>query len=840
MTSRAILNGWPLGGGSRLPIAIAPGPLPDGATLPPVDPPTPVATALSQGAYNAFMEVSYAPAFTFINRMKSSDENGPWTDNPPLSAFGYPTAFPNGKTSTRSQFSFRRPTTGALDFVVRNNGTDLQYSLEFAEGLTLVSSTPNRRVYRLAAIPGQRYARIGIQITGVSVWPDYRANEPMATRDGIAIYELEREADYLAGVEFYSDYVREMARSTGKRWMECQKTNNSVVKTLADRTPVGNCSYSQEAVRGGYPLETMVALCNAAKAYPGSRFKVAWFCIPHDSNEEYQRWFINYVRANLDPAITPRFEWSNEVWNPGFGLQNGHAVKTARDINPNWAEPEGYAILSARLALLVKEIYGADFSRVSVVFARSSEIKESYLNSTAGFDYLGVKPGDLFTAGASGFYNDGGWQAATASTATPDQIALAEQIRDNWEAQSPDPAQRPFSPAFVSQYREGTGLGLPNLSTGVQVIENSRLFGIWLMGVGIHHHVGYEGQLPHVTAIALGGERGARVNRMLSQLSSTPAISGLNTGSYLYWFYRELRKNGMTAHNYFNDYGILDWSSSWPTKPDPFQPDTGLAAFYDWLQTNAPPLLFVLKMMGSATIPLGVPFTRKFFSFGGHEGLEPLVARSPLIPGTTFTRLPGLASALSGTANAEGDYPLVLSRKDGAGNEITETFMLKVRAQAGFRAFRTFCDLNARGDDPSNSFMRAGCSEIEFMEADLVTPIARDPMNWSATSTSPFGINPPSRLVDGDKTVSFISQNNNGQPTNATIDVGEGYLIRPGGVRFYNAVESDDLSFKRLQKIEAAAGPNGTYVQLAGVSNLTYTTVSGNLKVSNVIPFVYP
>jgi hypothetical protein len=62
---------------------------------------------------------------------------------------------------------------------------------------------------------------------------------------------------------------------------------------------------------GGYPLEVMVMLANAADASPH-------FNMPAHSDDEYVVKFAEYVRAQLKPDLPVSVEYSNEVWNWGF------------------------------------------------------------------------------------------------------------------------------------------------------------------------------------------------------------------------------------------------------------------------------------------------------------------------------------------------------------------------------------------------------------------------------------------------------------------------------------------------------------------------------------------
>ncbi|HWO15067.1 MAG TPA: hypothetical protein VNN80_36440 [Polyangiaceae bacterium] len=62
---------------------------------------------------------------------------------------------------------------------------------------------------------------------------------------------------------------------------------------------------------GGYPLEVMVGLANAAKASPH-------FNMPADSDDEYVLEFARRVKQELSPELPLSVEYSNEVWNWTF------------------------------------------------------------------------------------------------------------------------------------------------------------------------------------------------------------------------------------------------------------------------------------------------------------------------------------------------------------------------------------------------------------------------------------------------------------------------------------------------------------------------------------------
>ena len=92
------------------------------------------------------------------------------------------------------------------------------------------------------------------------------------------------------------------------RFMDWQKTNNSCVQSWSKRTRP--TSYTQASV-SGVAIEYLVDLCNELGADP-------WFCIPHQSDSDYQDRFAQLVKGRLAPDRKVYVEYSNEVWNAMF------------------------------------------------------------------------------------------------------------------------------------------------------------------------------------------------------------------------------------------------------------------------------------------------------------------------------------------------------------------------------------------------------------------------------------------------------------------------------------------------------------------------------------------
>ncbi len=110
------------------------------------------------------------------------------------------------------------------------------------------------------------------------------------------------------------------------RFMDFMRTNNSEIKTWADRPKMEDSNWSTH----GVPLEMMCDLANRMACDP-------WFCMPHEADDEYVRKFARQASELIDRDRKVYIEYSNEVWNGGFrahtysaerGRQLGFAEKT--------------------------------------------------------------------------------------------------------------------------------------------------------------------------------------------------------------------------------------------------------------------------------------------------------------------------------------------------------------------------------------------------------------------------------------------------------------------------------------------------------------------------------
>ncbi|AEE50534.1 T9SS type A sorting domain-containing protein [Haliscomenobacter hydrossis] len=96
------------------------------------------------------------------------------------------------------------------------------------------------------------------------------------------------------------------------RFMDWLRTNNSEVKTWAERTPMNHYTQTKNS---GVAWEYIIELCNITN-------KNAWINIPHQANDQYMQELAKLLKEKLNPNLKIYLEYSNEVWN---GIFSQHA-----------------------------------------------------------------------------------------------------------------------------------------------------------------------------------------------------------------------------------------------------------------------------------------------------------------------------------------------------------------------------------------------------------------------------------------------------------------------------------------------------------------------------------
>lgn len=173
------------------------------------------------------------------------------------------------------------------------------------------------------------------------------------------------------------------------RYMDFMQINNSTQVKWTDRPQVTDANYSSK----GVPLELLVDLANRLNTD-------AWFCIPHQADDDYVKQFALYVKKNLKPELRAWVEYSNEVWNGGFD-QNDYAGKAGQRLrfaDKLWEAAWKYnAYRSVQIFKIWAEVYGGhdQLIRVLASQAASAYVSDQILNfqnAAASADVLAIAP----------------------------------------------------------------------------------------------------------------------------------------------------------------------------------------------------------------------------------------------------------------------------------------------------------------------------------------------------------------------------------------------------------------------------------------------------------------
>lgn len=171
---------------------------------------------------------------------------------------------------------------------------------------------------------------------------DYIRDISVVHEDHVDLYE--------AGAVFNPDWLDVVSDSRELRFMDWMGTNGATIDSWDDRAEVTDAIWRS---KGGVPVEIMVQLANEAGVDP-------WFNMPHTADDDYIREFATYVRDNLDPELTARVEFSNEVWNFAFTQAHWAQDKSIEE----WGE-DAYLDYQAMRATQVAVIWEDVFSETT-------------------------------------------------------------------------------------------------------------------------------------------------------------------------------------------------------------------------------------------------------------------------------------------------------------------------------------------------------------------------------------------------------------------------------------------------------------------------------------------
>ena len=194
---------------------------------------------------------------------------------------------------------------------------DLEYI-----GAQILEQRKGRQLIEVAAAEGNGFAQVFLLIS--------RSKKSNHVRN-IRIVREDQLKAFQAGDIFNEAFLDKMKDFTLLRFMDWMGTNGSVVTSAQNRRKVSHASWTTENAwigtrRPGVPIEIVVALANRIGAD-------AWINIPHNADDALVREYAEIVRSHLDPRLKVYVEYSNEVWNFGFG-QAQFAFDTA---NARWS-----------------------------------------------------------------------------------------------------------------------------------------------------------------------------------------------------------------------------------------------------------------------------------------------------------------------------------------------------------------------------------------------------------------------------------------------------------------------------------------------------------------------
>lgn len=167
----------------------------------------------------------------------------------------------------------------------------------------------------------------------------------------IKLLRKEHEALDRAGALFNPDWLASIADARQIRFLNWMQANSSGQKRWANRPRLEDATWASHR---GAPVEVMVRLANEIGADP-------WFTMPHQADEDYNRAFATYVRDHLDPRLKAHVEYSNELWNRGFGQTKdliAAAKRTSGATHNKLVAQRSFEIME-----IWRDVFGADADR---------------------------------------------------------------------------------------------------------------------------------------------------------------------------------------------------------------------------------------------------------------------------------------------------------------------------------------------------------------------------------------------------------------------------------------------------------------------------------------------
>ena len=184
---------------------------------------------------------------------------------------------------------------------------------------------------------------------------DIRSTDPGNPLRNLRVVPVATGGSAPAGT-FQPAFLDRWSQFKSFRYMDWADTNNSDISTWNQRAKPTDFTQAGR----GVSLELQIEHANTTGTDP-------WFNLPHLADDAYFREAATLIRDRLDPGLTARIEYSNEVWNANFE-QSDYATEQGRAENvpgrrDNLARLQWYSNRSVEMFDVFEDVFtdgGAD------------------------------------------------------------------------------------------------------------------------------------------------------------------------------------------------------------------------------------------------------------------------------------------------------------------------------------------------------------------------------------------------------------------------------------------------------------------------------------------------
>lgn len=294
---------------------------------------TVLASTMSVGV-NLEQVVDWSPAWTFTDAFESSR---PWISHAYNTATGQETWEGGGLVNvdrqgwptqlnqwTNSSGQVIRQRLGTLMF--RDIGTAYPagtYRAEWEGTGTVTFGFAARVVEQGVTASGKNYALLNVVPSADGIYMKISDMSSVNPVRNVHVWMPDHAGQSFAGQvwqpgasfsPFHPAFLQKLAPFGTLRFMDWAETNTTDVTSWSHLRPYDYATQQSGDFRNGVAIEYMIQLCNDLDAD-------AWFNMPHAADDTFVRNFATLVRDTLEPGRKINVEWSNELWNAGWGFE---------------------------------------------------------------------------------------------------------------------------------------------------------------------------------------------------------------------------------------------------------------------------------------------------------------------------------------------------------------------------------------------------------------------------------------------------------------------------------------------------------------------------------------